>query len=94
MSGQDLLRPDRLWKVWWLWGIPLAWLTTALVLGAEAFRVGDMPAAGDALDLLRLAIYWIWCRAAWRASGEVGNRLWTPLTKATLGVGLVANVLV
>jgi len=92
--GPDFFRPDLLWKVWWLWGIPLAWLTTVLILGAEEFRLNGVPVAGDLLDVLRLAVYWFWCRLAWRAAGNVGNPLWTLLTKAALAAGLVATVLV
>ena len=33
-SGRD----DRLWKIFWLWGIPAAWATSLLVLAGEAAR--------------------------------------------------------
>lgn len=85
---------SELWKVWWLWGIPVAWIATALVLSAEHFRLSGWGSAGDLLDIARLAVYWFWCRAAWRASGKVGNPLWTPLTKVALGAGFVAHVLI
>jgi hypothetical protein len=86
-------RRDELWKVWWLWGIPLAWLTTALVLGAEQLRLAGWPVGGDFLDVVRLAVYWFWCRLAWQCAGNVGNPLWTPLSRAALAAGLVATVL-
>lgn len=85
---------SELWKIWWLWGIPVAWIATALLLGAEHSRLEGRPAVGDALDIARLAVYWFWCRLAWRCSGNVGNPLWTPLTKAALGAGCVAHFLV
>ena len=78
----------------WLWSIPLAWLTTALILGAEHFRLNAMPVAGDLLDVLRLATYWFWCRLAWRSAGNAGNPLWALLSKAALAAGFVVTVLV
>jgi len=80
--------------VWWLWGLPLAWLTTALLLGAEHLRLAGRPMAGDFLDVLRLAAYWFWCRLAWRSAGNVGNPVWTLLSKAALAAGLAITVLV
>ena len=77
----------------WLCGIPLAWLVTALILGAEYFRLHEMPVGGDLLDVLRLAVYWFWCRLAWQCAGNVSDPLWTPLSKAALAAGLVATVL-
>ena len=87
-------RRDELWKVWWLCGIPLAWLTTAMVLGAEQLRLAGWHVGGDFLDVLRLAAYWFWCRLAWRCSGDAGNPLWSLVSKAALAMGLVATVLV
>jgi hypothetical protein len=89
----DFFQPEQAWKVWWLWGPPLAWLTTVLILGAEEFRLNGMPVAGNLLDVLRLAVYWFWCRLAWRCAGNAGNPLWTLLTRAALAAGLVATVL-
>ncbi len=85
---------EKLWKVWWLWGIPLAWLTTALILGAEGLRLNGAPVAGDLLDVVRLAVYWYWCMLAWKCSGNVDNPLWTLLSKAALTAGFVVTVLV
>jgi len=89
-----LSNDEKLWRVWWLWGIPTAWLTSLLVLAAEHVRLAGLPAWGDLLDIARLAIYWFWCRLAWRASGNVGNPAWTLLSKAALATGLVTTVLV
>jgi hypothetical protein len=84
---------ERLWRIWWLWGIPTAWTTTALVLAAEEFRVHDWHAAGDFADVLRLAVYWAWCRLAWRCANNVGNRFWTLPAKLALAAGLVVTAL-
>ena len=81
------------WKICWLWGIPVAWIATALLLAAEQLRLSGLSAAGDLLDVARLAVYWFWCRLAWRASGNVGNPFRTLLAKAALSAGLVVTVL-
>ena len=78
----------------WLWSIPLAWLTTALILGAEYFRLNAMPIAGDLLDVLRLGAYWFWCRLAWQSAGDFGNPLSALLSKAALAAGFVFTILV
>jgi len=84
---------SELWKVWWLWGIPVAWITSALVLAAEEVRIAGFPGTGNLLDIARLAVYWYWCRLAWRCSGNVGNAVWTFLSKGTLATGLLVTVL-
>jgi hypothetical protein len=71
----------------------VAWTTTALVLAAEELRLAGHPSWGDLCDIARLAVYWFWCRLAWRCAGNAGNLLWTLLAKAALGAGLVATVL-
>jgi hypothetical protein len=85
---------EKLWKVWWLWGVPVAWLTSTLLLAAEELRIGGWHSTGNLLDVARLAVYWYWCRLAWRCSGNVGNPLWTLASKAALAMGLVATALV
>ena len=85
---------ERLWRVWWLWGIPVAWAATALVLAAEYARTAGWPAWGNALDLARLAIYWWWMRIAWCCAGNVTNPIWSPLSRAVLVLGLTANALI
>jgi hypothetical protein len=85
---------DRLWKIWWLWGAPVAWITIGLILGAEATREAGHHNWGNVLDVARLAVYWAWCRMAWRCSGNVDNPLWSPLSKAVLAAGFALNVFV
>jgi len=89
-----LNRGEKLWRAWWLWGIPAAWAASALVIAAEKSRVAGFHATGDLLDVVRLAVYWYWCRLAWKCSGNVGNPLWTLLSKAALAAGLAVTVLV
>jgi hypothetical protein len=85
---------EKLWKVWWLWGIPTAWAASALVLAAEELRVAGWHSTGSLLDVARLAVYWAWCRLAWQSSGNLGNTCCTLLSRSALATGLVATVLV
>jgi len=85
---------EKLWRVWWLWGMPVAWASSALVLGAEFARTGGASAWGDALDVVRLALYWWWMRFAWSCAGNVANPIWSPVSRAVLVLGLTANALI
>ena len=60
---------ERLWKIWWFLGIPLACVASALLIGAEALHEAGAHAWGSALDLARLALYWFWFR--WAALATV-----------------------
>jgi hypothetical protein len=84
---------EKLWRVWWLWGIPTAWLASALILVAESARSAGYPRGGDLLDVARLALYWWWMRFAWKCARNVENPFWTHASRAVLAIGLVANVL-
>jgi len=85
---------EKLWRVWWLLGIPVAWAASALVIGAELARNAGSEGWGSALDVLRLAIYWYWMHAAWKCSRNVDQAWWTPLSRALLAVGLVAHAMI
>lgn len=84
---------SRLWRIWWLWGMPVGWLTVAMVIAAEEFRLAGWAPAGDLLDVLRLAVYWGWCRLAWIASGAA-HWLAAAAGRAALAAGFVATVFV
>ncbi|MBC7802959.1 MAG: hypothetical protein H7Y16_03700 [Candidatus Parcubacteria bacterium] len=86
MAGSDLSR------VWWLWGIPVAWITSALLLGAEEFRITGLHGWGNLLDCARLAVYWFWCRMAWKLSASARRPVWNLLSKAALAAGFVVTV--
>lgn len=93
-SGARASRGEaRLWKVWWLAGIPVAWLTSALVLTAEHLRaLGTWGWGwGDACDVARFLVYLLWFELAWRCSRNVRGTAWTPLARAALTAGLVLS---
>ena len=92
-ANQAMSAPEQLWRVWWLWGIPVAWATAALLLLAEGVRIEGYPRWGDALDVLRLLVYWWWLRLAWRSARQVKRSFWTPVAKLALSAGLVLNFL-
>ena len=85
---------ERLWRVWWLWGIPVAWLTSGLVIAAELSRVGGQLVLADWLDVGRLLIYCIWARLAWQCAHNVDAAVWTPMARLALGAGFVVMYLV
>jgi hypothetical protein len=85
---------ERLWKIWWVFGVPVAWFASALVIGAEMARVAGHPGAADGLDVLRLLVYFMWAQLAWRCAHNVETRAWTPLSRFALTAGLVVMVLV
>ncbi len=84
---------SELWRIWWLLGIPVGLAASALVLAAEELRLAGHAGTGNLLDIARLAVYWFWCRLAWRCSGNVGNPVWAVLSKGALAAGLVVTVL-
>jgi hypothetical protein len=84
---------ERLWRVWWLWGLPVAWVTGALIVFAEVVRTEGYGDWGHFLDLVRLLVYWWWLRMAWKCARNVEHRFWTVIAKTALSVGLLVNVL-
>jgi hypothetical protein len=88
-----MTQSERLWRVWWLWGLPVAWTAGALIVSAELVRTAGYGGWGDFLDLVRLLVYWWWLRMAWKCAHNVDQRFWTPIAKTALFAGLLLNVL-
>jgi len=84
---------ERLWKIWWFLGIPLACVASALLIGAEALHEAGAHAWGSALDLARLALYWFWFRLAWSCSRNVRHAWWTAAVRVALLAGLAVTAL-
>ncbi len=80
---------EKLWKVWWIAGIPLGWASSALAVIAEDVRLVDHPGWGNSLDLVRFLVFFAWLRLAWRCSHNVERPIWTPLAQATLSAGFL-----
>jgi len=59
---------EKLWKVWWIAGIPLGWASGALVVIAEDMRYVGHPGWGDFMDVLRFLVFFAWLRFSWRCS--------------------------
>ena len=81
---------ERLWKVWWLWGIPVAWTTSVMIILAEFIRTAGYWGYGDMIDVARLLVYCSWARLAWRCSHNVSDRRWTRVSRIALGAGFVS----
>jgi len=79
-----------LWKVWWLWGIPVGLTTSAMMIAAELIRDAGYWGGGNLLDVARLLVYFSWARLAWRCSRNVENHRWTPVARFALGAGFVS----
>ena len=61
---------ERLWKIWWLGGIPVALGATAFTLPAEFLRIDGYHTWGNFFDVLKLLVYAAWLTAAWRSAGN------------------------
>jgi len=64
---------ERLWKIWWLGGIPVALGATAFTLSAEFLRIDGHHTWGNFFDVLKLLVYAAWFTAAWRSAGNTGS---------------------
>ena len=64
------------------------------MLIAEGARDAGSAVQGDLLDVLRLAVYWAWGWAVWKASRNVERPLWTPLARVAVVAGLALMILI
>ncbi len=83
-----------LWKVWWIYGAPVACAVVLLVYFAEELRLAYRPGWADLLDAVRLAGFWLWCWLAWKCAGNVARGIWTPLARVALAAGLAVMVVI
>lgn len=72
-SRRALSGEEQLWKVWWLWGIPVALAATAFTLSAEFLRMDGRHAWGEFLDVLKFLVYAAWLTAAWRCAEKTSH---------------------
>jgi len=86
---------ERLWKVWWLIGIPLALVSGAFSMWYDAQTVPTtttwIVAGVGAWGLL--TAYLCWCNMAWSCAKNVKNPVWTRVAKVLIILGLVTTFL-
>jgi hypothetical protein len=70
----------------------VACAAAALLYFAEQLRLESRPGWADLLDVVRIALFWLWCWAAWLCARNVAHRIWTLLARMTLAAGLVFMV--
>ena len=76
----------------WVWGAAvLAALVTLSTLADERWLAGA-PGTAAFVEVLRLVIYWSWCRLAWDAATKL-RPAWTRVVRAALAAGLVTVAL-
>ena len=71
----------------------MACLAAALLFFAEELRLAYQPAWADLLDVLRIALFWLWCWLAWTCARNVERYVWMPLARMTLAAGLIFMVI-
>jgi hypothetical protein len=83
---------EKLWKIWWQWGIPLVIVANVLTVLAQVSREAGQPATGDAIDILKFLLYVGWFRLAWLCSKNTDRPIWTNLARFAifLGFGVAA----
>ena len=79
----------RLWKVWWLLGLPLF-----AVLGgvAQTFfneTTNILPIFALLFYFVYIALYVGWCNMAWSCSKNVNTKVWGTIAKALIVLGLL-----
>jgi hypothetical protein len=80
---------ERLWKVWWLLGLPLGVLAAMLgVAITEEYVAGDSAFVLASTVVLFLA-YIAWCGMAWRCAPNVDKKTWTPIARVIIVLGLL-----
>ncbi len=84
LSGEE-----RLWRVWWLWGIPVGFIVSAVTIVAEMARDGGWNASGDLLDAVKVLVYAAWLVAAWRCAPNAERALWRIGTRVLVALGVV-----
>lgn len=88
MSGDE-----KLWKIWWLGGIPVALGATAFTLAAEFVRVDGYHAWGDFFDVLKLLVYAAWFTAAWRCAENTDHHVSRLAGRLAVAAGIVTAAL-
>jgi hypothetical protein len=80
---------ERLWKIWWLVGVPLRIIGPILVAFiADEFGAGS-PFVVLIASLVLLVAYLAWCVMAWRNALNVENMIWASVARVIIVLGLL-----
>lgn len=74
---------ERLWKVWWYVGGPLT------IAGAITAKLIADRYLALAFAVVLLAAYFAWCGMAWRCAPNVDSKIWTPIARTLIVLGLL-----
>lgn len=74
---------ERLWKVWWYVGGPLT------MAGAATAKLVADPFLVLAVAGALLVAYFAWCYMAWRCAPNVDTKIWTPIARTLIVLGLL-----
>lgn len=83
---------ERLWKVWWLVGVPLGILGGAVSVWLEE---ASKPGSGmsslfpTATFFALVAAYFAWCNMAWGCAKNVETKVWGTIAKVLIILGLM-----
>ena len=80
---------ERLWKAWWIYGPAAVATVLALTFAAEYAYFAASTALEHLFIAVKLAVYWLWFRLAWKCSRNAANGVWTPVARILLIAGLV-----
>jgi hypothetical protein len=82
---------ERLWKVWWLLGLPLGIATRIFNVAGIKYLEGN-PALIVVGWAIFLAAYFAWCGIVWRCAPNVQNMLWKYIARIIIVIGLLRTV--
>tara|TARA_B100001964_G_C13824703_1_gene418867 strand:+ start:135 stop:479 length:345 start_codon:yes stop_codon:yes gene_type:complete len=84
---------ERLWKVWWLWGLPLGIVSAVVSVLIEDYADSSNNVTTSIISLLIyifvIVLYLWWVGAAWRCVKNTNNKAWTLIAQFLIIVGLL-----
>jgi len=84
---------EKLWKVWWLFGVPLNIVSTIIEKMSD-MKSPPMPMGIlVALLFVMFALWVYWCIAAWRCAPNVETKSWAYIARGLIVVSIILTVL-